>query len=173
MSHDSFQLNMLLTSHDRFLFKPAWCIKETTCVTSGALILWQLIRHSTTETKITFVKTQDFNLHFLLNPLLVEFYDKSDLMWVYLLSIWCILFHVHVMNVDRNKQRVFMSRAIYQPEKLWTTFSKTLTLYTILCKIGQNGFNAPWFLDLICYYKGFGAGSENDNNMISSAIWCK
>ena len=44
---------------------------------------------------------------------------------------------------------VFMSRAIYQPDKLWTTFSKNLTWYTILCKIGRHGFNAPCFLDLI------------------------
>ena len=79
-----------------------------------------------------------------------------------------------------------MSRAIYQPEKLWTTFSKTLTLYTILCKIGQNGFNASWFLDLICQMsastkalklvqrmKYCNQVARVSNNMISSAIWCK
>ena len=100
--------------------------------------------------QIVFGKTQDFKLHFLLTPLLVEFNYKSDSTWECVLSIWCMLFRVHVMNVDRNNQLVFMSRAIYQPDKLWTTFSKNLTLYTILCKIGRNGSNAPYFLDLIC-----------------------
>ena len=46
--------------------------------------------------QIVFGKTQDFKLHFLLTPLLVEFNYKSDSTWECVLSIWCMLFRVHV-----------------------------------------------------------------------------
>lgn len=80
VSHDAFQLNTLSTSHDQLLFKPVWCIKETSSVASWALILWKLIRHSTTKTKITVVKSclEKPKKPFSLIPLLVEFNYKSD-----------------------------------------------------------------------------------------------
>ena len=47
----SHAIDESLTSHCQNLFRPAWCIKETTSVTSWALILKQLTRHSTTKQK--------------------------------------------------------------------------------------------------------------------------
>ena len=133
---DAFQLNMLL--------KSLWHLTISSHLNQHGvwkkLLAWQIElsffnslfgipnQNKNHCREIVFGKTQDFKLHFLLISLLVEFNYKSDSTRVCLLSIWCILFRVHVMNVDRTKQRMFMSRAVYQPDKLERLFRPTTAL---------------------------------------------